>query len=81
MTRQVQLLYLSSNEWGNLGRRKVRLAHEFARRDDVAAVLYVNPPVPSSLLKSTSVDHMEQSIGYQEASERAAQLHRDESDT
>jgi glycosyltransferase involved in cell wall biosynthesis len=48
MARKV--LYLSSTEWGNLGRRKVRLAHELARRDDVAAVLYVNPPVSTSIL-------------------------------
>lgn len=45
-----KVLYLSSTEWGNLGRRKVRLAHELARREDVAAVLFANPPVPTSLL-------------------------------
>ena len=50
MVRTVKLLYLSSTEWGNLGRRKVRLAAEFARLPDVAALLFVNPPVGSSVL-------------------------------
>ena len=50
MKTRVKLLYFSSNEWGNLGRRKTRLAYEFARLDNVAAVLYVNPPVASSVL-------------------------------
>lgn len=49
-TRRFKLLYLSSNEWGNLGRRKIRLAYEFARQDSIASVLYVNPAVDSSLL-------------------------------
>jgi glycosyltransferase involved in cell wall biosynthesis len=46
----VKLLYVSCSEWGNMGRRKPRLAHGFAQQSDVAAVLYVNPPVLSSLL-------------------------------
>jgi glycosyltransferase involved in cell wall biosynthesis len=50
MTGSVKLLYLSSTEWGNLGRRKVRLGYEFARQDDVAAALFVNPPVTTSVL-------------------------------
>jgi glycosyltransferase involved in cell wall biosynthesis len=41
-------LYFSVNEWGNMGRRKPRLAHEFARRAEVASVLYVEPPVRTS---------------------------------
>ncbi len=45
-----KLLYLSVNEWGNLGRRKPRLAYEFAHQPRVASVLYVEPPVRTSLL-------------------------------
>jgi hypothetical protein len=45
-----KLLYLSSTEWGNLGRRKVRLAYELSRQKDVAAVLFVDPPVSTSIL-------------------------------
>jgi glycosyltransferase involved in cell wall biosynthesis len=48
--RRYKLLYFSGYEWGNMGRRKVRLAHEFARRPDVASVLYVEPPVKTSFL-------------------------------
>ena len=50
MRTRVKLLYFSSNEWGNLGRRKTRLAYEFARQDDVSRCSYVNPPVASSVL-------------------------------
>jgi len=50
MNGQVKLLFFSVNEWGNLGRRKPRLAHEFALQNDVASVLYVEPPVRTSLL-------------------------------
>jgi len=46
----IKFLYLSPHEWGNIGRRKVRLAHEFARQADVASVLYVEPAVETSLL-------------------------------
>jgi len=46
----IKLLYFSGNEWGNMGRRKPRLAHEFARQPDVASVLYVEPPVATSIL-------------------------------
>lgn len=46
----LKLLYFSGNEWGNMGRRKPRLAHEFARQPDVASVLYVEPPVATSVL-------------------------------
>jgi len=46
----VKILYFSLNEWGNMGRRKPRLAHEFAQQPDVAAVLYVEPPVATSVL-------------------------------
>jgi glycosyltransferase involved in cell wall biosynthesis len=63
MTRNIRLLYFSSNEWGNLGRRKVRLAYEFARQDDVAAVLYVNPPVQSSLLDVARGQFMPSHLG------------------
>ena len=45
-----KFLSFSAYEWGNLGRRKVRLAYEFARRPKVASLLYVEPPVHSSLL-------------------------------
>jgi glycosyltransferase involved in cell wall biosynthesis len=50
MAREFKVLYLSGDEWGNLGRRKIRLAYEFARQDAVAAVLYVNPPIQSCVL-------------------------------
>jgi glycosyltransferase involved in cell wall biosynthesis len=46
----VKLLYFSSTEWGNLGRRKVRLAHELAQLEGVASVLFVNPAVQTSVL-------------------------------
>ncbi|MBL8056560.1 MAG: glycosyltransferase [Anaerolineales bacterium] len=50
MASSYKLLYLSSTEWGNLGRRKVRLAHELAQQAEAAAVFFVNPPVTTSLL-------------------------------
>lgn len=46
----LKILYFSGYEWGNLGRRKVRLAYEFAQRPEVASLLYVEPPVQTSLL-------------------------------
>jgi len=46
----IKLLYFSGNEWGNMGRRKPRLAHEFSGQKDVASVLYVEPPVMTSVL-------------------------------
>jgi glycosyltransferase involved in cell wall biosynthesis len=46
----VKLLYFSANRWGNMARRKPRLAHEFACYSDVASVLYVEPSVETSLL-------------------------------
>jgi glycosyltransferase involved in cell wall biosynthesis len=45
-----KILYLSGYKWGNMGRRKVRLAYEFARQPEVASLLYVEPPVQTSLL-------------------------------
>jgi glycosyltransferase involved in cell wall biosynthesis len=48
--KTVKILYFSCYEWSNMGRRKVRLAYEFARQPDVAAVLYVEPPVTTSVL-------------------------------
>jgi len=45
-----KILYFSGYEWGNMGRRKMRLAYEFARRPEVASLLYVEPPVQTSLL-------------------------------
>jgi glycosyltransferase involved in cell wall biosynthesis len=46
----IKLLYFSGNEWGNMGRRKPRLAREFSGQTDVASVLYVEPPVTTSAL-------------------------------
>lgn len=46
----IKILYFSGYEWGNLGRRKTRLAYEFARQPEVASVLYVEPAVSTSLL-------------------------------
>lgn len=46
----IKMLYFSGNEWGNMGRRKPRLAYEFARMPEVASVLYVEPPVATSVL-------------------------------
>jgi len=48
--RRYKVLYFSGYEWGNMGRRKVRLAHEFARQPEVASLLYVEPPVETSFL-------------------------------
>jgi glycosyltransferase involved in cell wall biosynthesis len=45
-----KILYFSDYDWGNMGRRKSRLAHEFARQEDVISVLYVEPPVAISVL-------------------------------
>lgn len=50
MNRTVKILYFSIDEWGNMGRRKPRLAYEFSHQPDVASVMYVCPPVPTSLL-------------------------------
>ncbi len=46
----IKILYFSVNEWGNMGRRKPRLAYEFSQRPEVASLLYVEPPVTTSLL-------------------------------
>lgn len=46
----IKILYFSGYEWGNLGRRKTRLAYEFARQPEVASVLYVEPAVTTSCL-------------------------------
>ncbi|MBC7251744.1 MAG: glycosyltransferase [Anaerolineae bacterium] len=46
----IKLLYFSGYKWGNMGRRKVRLAYEFSRQPEVASLLYVEPPVATSLL-------------------------------
>ncbi|HHS96951.1 MAG TPA: glycosyltransferase family 1 protein [Chloroflexi bacterium] len=48
--RGYRLLYLSGYGWGNLGRRKVRLAWELARKSEVSGVLYVEPPTATSLI-------------------------------
>ncbi len=46
----IKILYFSGYEWGNLGRRKTRLAYEFARQPEVASVLYVEPAISNSFL-------------------------------
>ncbi len=46
----IKILYFSDYEWGNIGRRKARLAYEFACQPEVASLLYVEPPVQTSLL-------------------------------
>jgi glycosyltransferase involved in cell wall biosynthesis len=46
----IKVLYFSVNEWGNMGRRKPRLAHEFAQQPEVTSVLYVEPAVSTSFL-------------------------------
>lgn len=46
----IKLLYLSVNEWGNMGRRKPRLVHEFAQQPWMASALFVEPPVRTSVL-------------------------------
>lgn len=76
MKRRARLLYFSSNEWGNLGRRKVRLAYEFARQDDVAAVLYVNPPVPTSVLDVARGRFLSSHLGDDRRAHTAALLGR-----
>ena len=45
-----KILYFSGYKWGNMGRRKVRLAYEFACQPEVASLLYVEPPVATSVL-------------------------------
>lgn len=45
-----KILFFSAHEWSNLWRRKQRLAHELSKRPEVASVLYVAPPVNTSLL-------------------------------
>jgi len=47
---KIRILFLSTHEWSDLWRRRQRLAHELALRPEVASVLYVNPPVISSVL-------------------------------
>lgn len=60
----IKMLYFSGYEWGNLGRRKTRLAYEFARQPEVASVLYVEPAVSTSLLDLArgrlAASHLEQ---------------------
>lgn len=60
----IKILYFSGYEWGNLGRRKTRLAYEFARQPEVASVLYVEPAVSTSLLDLArgrlAASHLEQ---------------------
>jgi len=46
----LKILYFSGYEWGNMGRRKARLAYEFARQSEAASLLYVEPPAQASLL-------------------------------
>jgi glycosyltransferase involved in cell wall biosynthesis len=48
--KEVKILYFSDYEWGNMGRRKVRLAYEFARRPEVASLLFIEPAVQTSLV-------------------------------
>jgi len=47
---EYKILYISDYEWGNMGRRKVRLAYEFSLMPEVASLLYVERPVQTSLL-------------------------------
>jgi len=48
--RGYRILYFSANNWGNMGRRKPRLAHELAHQPEVTSLLCVEPPVPTSVL-------------------------------
>ena len=50
MPETYKILFLSTHEWSDLWRRRQRLAHELSLRPEVASVLYVNPPVLSSVL-------------------------------
>ena len=50
MKPDYKILFLSAHEWSSLWRRKQRLAHELSKRPEVASVLYVSPPVTTSLL-------------------------------
>lgn len=50
MFKSVKILYFSGCEWDDRWRRKQRLAYELAQQPEVTSVLYVNPPVATSLL-------------------------------
>jgi len=50
MTQGYKILFLSTNEWSDLWRRRQRLAYELSRQPEVASVLFVTPPVQTSLL-------------------------------
>ena len=51
--KTIRLLYFSVNRWGNMGRRKPRMAHELARYPEVGSILYVEPAVETSFLDLT----------------------------
>lgn len=50
MSSSVKVLYFSGYEWDDRWRRKQRLAYELAQQAEVASVLYINPPVQTSVL-------------------------------
>jgi glycosyltransferase involved in cell wall biosynthesis len=76
MALSYKVLYFSSTEWGNLGRRKVRLAHELARQADVASVFFVNPPVTTSVLDWARGGFETSHLGSDRALQRDALLGR-----
>lgn len=45
-----KILFLATHEWSDLWRRRQRLAHELSLRPEVASVLFVEPPVNTSLI-------------------------------
>jgi len=46
----LKVLYFSGYEWDDRWRRKQRLAYEFTRQPAVSSLLYVEPPVQTSVL-------------------------------
>lgn len=65
-----KILFLSTYEWSDLWRRRQRLADEWSRQPEVASVLYVNPPVATSVLDLVRGRFEPGHLG----SERSAQL-------
>jgi len=58
-----KILFLATHEWSDLWRRRQRLAHELSLKPEVASVLFVNPPVNSSLLDVARGSFAESHLG------------------
>ncbi len=67
-----KILFFSAHEWSNLWRRKQRLAHELSKRPEVASVLYVSPPVNTSILDAVRGRFEESHLGQDKQAHRRA---------